>query len=236
MLSPLHKLALLGLVLAVLYNVLEFLLYPSVSDVVFNLDADWGDATAAAPALESAATLPFTLPQLDEAVLHQRLDWYLQHTAPRHRSLADVADRSYGYSAQSLERVVRHWRHEYNWTARALELDAAFAPQYVMRISGLRVHFSHKTGTTNKTALLLHGWPGSYVEFKDLARLLHGQGYNVVVPSLPGFAWSEAPQRAGFSFVECVDVARRPPLDSAAVAGIVPSAANAPLATWAARR
>lgn len=50
--------------------------------------------------------------------------------------------------------------------------------------------------------LLLHGWPGSFVEFVSAAELLasgvgSGAGFDVVVPSLPGFAFSDPPQEPG---------------------------------------
>jgi len=38
--------------------------------------------------------------------------------------------------------------------------------------------------------LLLHGWPGSYLEFERLIQPLAADGHDVVVPSLPGFAFS----------------------------------------------
>jgi pimeloyl-ACP methyl ester carboxylesterase len=39
--------------------------------------------------------------------------------------------------------------------------------------------------------LLLHGWPGSYLEFERLLEPLAADGHDVVVPSLPGFAFSK---------------------------------------------
>ena len=49
---------------------------------------------------------------------------------------------------------------------------------------------------------LLHGWPGSFHEFGRAAERLRAgtsdtPGFNLVVPSLPGFAFSDAPQNPG---------------------------------------
>jgi pimeloyl-ACP methyl ester carboxylesterase len=44
--------------------------------------------------------------------------------------------------------------------------------------------------------LLLHGWPGAPLEFLDVIPRLVGAGHDVVVPSLPGFAFSEGPEPA----------------------------------------
>ena len=42
--------------------------------------------------------------------------------------------------------------------------------------------------------LLLHGWPGAPIEFLELVPALVGAGHDVIVPSLPGFAFSDAPE------------------------------------------
>lgn len=75
----------------------------------------------------------------------------------------------------------------------------------------LRLHFLHlmvyEEYTVDKhhyPVLLLHGWPGSVREFYPLIHKLHQTKkdknnkyiFNVVVPSLPGYAWSQV------SFVE----------------------------------
>ena len=44
--------------------------------------------------------------------------------------------------------------------------------------------------------LLVHGWPGAPIEFRDLIPILAGAGHDVVVPSLPGFAFSRVPDPA----------------------------------------
>lgn len=49
--------------------------------------------------------------------------------------------------------------------------------------------------------ILLHGWPGSIVEFEKFQILLHEAGHPVVVPCLPGYGFSDAAQREGFDAV-----------------------------------
>jgi pimeloyl-ACP methyl ester carboxylesterase len=41
--------------------------------------------------------------------------------------------------------------------------------------------------------MLIHGWPGGPIEFLELLPRLVAAGHDVVVPSLPGFAFSEEP-------------------------------------------
>lgn len=56
--------------------------------------------------------------------------------------------------------------------------------------------------------LLLHGWPGSVREFYSMANLLTQENdrspvaFEVIVPSLPGFGWSEHAKKVGFGALE----------------------------------
>lgn len=47
---------------------------------------------------------------------------------------------------------------------------------------------------TARPLLLLHGWPGSYLEFLEVVKILQKTGdYHLVAPSMPGYAFSDAP-------------------------------------------
>ena len=54
--------------------------------------------------------------------------------------------------------------------------------------------------------LFLHGWPGSFLEYLDVARLLNSSSstfqYDLIIPSLPGFGYSDAPVRSGLNLVQ----------------------------------
>ena len=64
-------------------------------------------------------------------------------------------------------------------------------PQFVTEIDGQRIHFLHVRSASDDAMplLLTHGWPGSFVEFLELIELLSDE-FHLVVPSLPGFAFS----------------------------------------------
>ena len=56
--------------------------------------------------------------------------------------------------------------------------------------------------------LITHGWPGSFVEFTKIIGPLtdpaaHGgraeDAFDVVIPSIPGFGFSDKPRDAGYS-------------------------------------
>jgi pimeloyl-ACP methyl ester carboxylesterase len=75
-------------------------------------------------------------------------------------------------------------------------------------IEGCSVHFLHKVGVGSAPVplVLTHGWPGSFLEFEMLIQHLtdpesYGgdprDAFDVVVPSLPGFGFSSAPEGPG---------------------------------------
>ena len=76
-----------------------------------------------------------------------------------------------------------------------------------MSLKGLDIHFvrvTHNSQTNEKkdAILFLHGWPGSFLEYLDVARLLNSSAsgnYDLIIPSLPGYGYSDAPVRAGMN-------------------------------------
>jgi pimeloyl-ACP methyl ester carboxylesterase len=61
----------------------------------------------------------------------------------------------------------------------------------------VRIHFVHHRAAHGGVALVLtHGWPSTFVELLSLVDRL-GDRFDLVVPSLPGYAFSERPRRAG---------------------------------------
>jgi pimeloyl-ACP methyl ester carboxylesterase len=67
------------------------------------------------------------------------------------------------------------------------------------------VHFIHERARVRPEGaiplLLVHGWPGTFFEFQNvMAPLLSPDApeqpsFHLVVPSLPGFCWSQGPPR-----------------------------------------
>ncbi|BCB76038.1 epoxide hydrolase [Phytohabitans flavus] len=107
-------------------------------------------------------------------------------------------DWSRGVPVEHLRELADYWRGGFDWRAREAELNAF--PQFTTSIDGLDVHFLHaRSARPDALPLLLtHGWPATFVEFVRLIPLLTG-AFHVVVPSVPGFGWSQAPVEAGFS-------------------------------------
>jgi pimeloyl-ACP methyl ester carboxylesterase len=85
-----------------------------------------------------------------------------------------------------LRSLVTYWGTEFDWRAAEQRLNSY--PQFIDHGQ----HFVHVRRDSGRPPVLLaHGWPSSFVEMLPLADLLD---VDVVIPSLPGFLWSELPE------------------------------------------
>jgi pimeloyl-ACP methyl ester carboxylesterase len=98
-----------------------------------------------------------------------------------------------------LRELADYWAKEYDWRAHEAALNAH--AQFITTIDGAGVQFLHlRSAQPDATPLLLlHGWPGSIVEFLDMIGPLtdpaaHGGdpagAFHLVIPSLPGYGFS----------------------------------------------
>lgn len=140
-------------------------------------------------------------------VPQSRLDWIARRVAEAHIGYApdDDTDWKYGTSARYLAEFRDYWRDHYDWPAAQAAFNAL--PQYVVDIEGVDIHFYHlraSAGGSGYPLVLTHGWPGSVLEFLAAMPLLAARGFDVIVPSLPGYGFSDRPSRP----VGAADVAR----------------------------
>lgn len=107
-------------------------------------------------------------------------------------------DWATGVPIAVLRDYAERWRKA-DWHATQKRLNQL--PQFTTDIDGQRIHFLHigSAAPTSIPLMLIHGWPGSFLEFEQLIGPLtdpaaHGQpssdAFDVVIPSLPGFAFS----------------------------------------------
>ena len=113
---------------------------------------------------------------------------------------------STGTNDRVLKELVDYWRNEYDWFAVQSELNELDHLRGPIRGEQLHCVFYEAEGGSRADypLLLLHGWPGSFHEFHEAApRLASGvngaPGFDVVVPSLPGYVLSQAPGEAGMT-------------------------------------
>ena len=69
------------------------------------------------------------------------------------------------------------WQENYNWEERQAALNKRFK-QFRMPVNGIDLHFAHHRSEDPHAVplLLIHGWPGSFVEFVDILPLLNNPG------------------------------------------------------------
>lgn len=129
--------------------------------------------------------LPYTINVPDERLVAIRdkvaaYDW---------TRLPDLGGWKSGVGVRDLQRLVAYWLESYDW--RRVEKHLNQLPNFITEIEGEHLHFVHVRGDGSRPPiLLLHGWPGSYLEFEALLEPLAADGHDVIVPSLPGFAFS----------------------------------------------
>ena len=100
---------------------------------------------------------------------------------------------SYGTDARWLASLLDYWRSRYDWRAAEAQLNRR--PQFVANVDGLDVHFLHlrAAGSNGMPLVLTHGWPGSFFEFDAAIEPLLAQGFDLIIPSLPGYGYSARP-------------------------------------------
>jgi pimeloyl-ACP methyl ester carboxylesterase len=104
---------------------------------------------------------------------------------------------SQGFDAVYLRRLLAYWADGFDWRTQERWLNG-FTHQ-VADIDGVRIHFVHHRAPGGGTPLILtHGWPSMFVELLSLVERL-GDRFDLVIPSLPGYAFSERPARVGVS-------------------------------------
>lgn len=118
-----------------------------------------------------------------------------------------VDDWSQGVPLAYIRELCAYWAHTYDWRATEARLNAL--PQFRAEIDGLGIHFLHvRSPHPHALPLVLtHGWPGSIVEFTKIIGpftdpVAHGgqaaDAFHVVMPSIPGFAFSDKPREPGW--------------------------------------
>ena len=107
-----------------------------------------------------------------------------------------------------LRELVRYWHTDFDWRARERELGRY--PHHRVTVDGAGLHVVRVPGRgpAPLPLVLTHGWPSTFYEFWPVISRLtdpgrHGgdpaDAFDVVVPSLPGFAYSPALAGAGSS-------------------------------------
>ncbi len=117
-----------------------------------------------------------------------------------------------GTNLEYLQELVHYWQQTYDWREQEAQLNQL--PHFRTEIDGFGLHFIHVRGKgpNPMPLLLLHGWPDSFYRFYKLIPMLTDPArfgydpalsFDVIVPSLPGFGFSDKPlQRGGVNTID----------------------------------
>ena len=109
---------------------------------------------------------------------------------------------TYGVNLPYMKKLSKYWVTKFDW--KKYEKKINNFSNFKSKIDDIDIHFIHEKGSgVNPTPLLLmHGWPGSVIEFLHIIeKLAHPEkfggniedAFDVIVPSLPGFGFSGRP-------------------------------------------
>lgn len=121
----------------------------------------------------------------------------------------------YGANVAYLKSLCDDWANTFDWRAqeRAMNRYGHFRTE----IEGVPIHFIHVRGKgpNPKPLILSHGWPWTFWDFKKVIGPLsdpaaHGgdpdDAFDVVIPSLPGYAFSTPLRTTGINFWRTADL------------------------------
>jgi microsomal epoxide hydrolase len=111
-----------------------------------------------------------------------------------------------GTNANTLKELVAYWQTDYDWRKHEAALNQF--KQFKAEVDGVSIHFIYERGKgPNPTPIILtHGWPDSFYRFHKIIPMLTdpekfggkaNESFDVIVPSLPGFGFSERKSMTG---------------------------------------
>ena len=130
--------------------------------------------------------------------INQKILDYPWNTMPNLNGWKHGTNKSY------LKRLCNYWVKKFDW--KKFERQINKFSNFKTKVNDLNIHFIKEVGSAKnpKPLLLIHGWPGSIVEFLEIIdQLAHPEKYGgnkeegltVIVPSLPGYCFSESPKK-----------------------------------------
>ncbi|SDS52564.1 Pimeloyl-ACP methyl ester carboxylesterase [Friedmanniella luteola] len=146
---------------------------------------------------------PYTV-RIDDAILRDLRERLLRTRWPD----AVATGWDYGADVDYLRKLTTYWVDEFDWRAQEELINASNHLRVDVEGTGLHVVHERAASGYGVPLLLLHGWPSSFLQMRAITPMLTdpsahggdpGDGFDVVVPSLPGYGFSDRPTAPGTS-------------------------------------
>ncbi len=119
-------------------------------------------------------------------------------------SIQNMNGWEHGTNLKYLKEISKYWVTKFNWRKQEKKINKF--SNYLTKVDGINIHFIREKGSglNPMPLLILHGWPGSFIEFLNIIeKLAHPKrfggkkedSFDVIVPSLPGFGFSGLPKK-----------------------------------------
>jgi pimeloyl-ACP methyl ester carboxylesterase len=138
---------------------------------------------------------PFTV-HIEDSVLQ---DLMSRIRCTRWPESAQAAPWEQGTDLDYLKDLLSYWTYWFDW--RSYQEGLNKLDHFQADIDGVRIHFVHeKAKQGNGIPLILtHGWPSCFLEYLPLIPSLT-EHFDLVIPSLPGYGFSERPAGTGVNY------------------------------------
>ncbi|KRL04450.1 epoxide hydrolase family protein [Liquorilactobacillus oeni] len=114
-----------------------------------------------------------------------------------------ATDWHLGIKADYFTKVISYWSTDYNWKKEEDKLNQF--NHFRTAINDFEIHFIYERGESKNSIplLLTHGWPDSFLRYTKVVSLLTKKrklnvsqefSFDVIIPSLPGFGFSNYPK------------------------------------------
>ena len=122
-----------------------------------------------------------------------------------------------GTDLEYLKQLLAYWADEFDWRAQERALNAV--NQFSANLDGVHIHFVHEPARHGHgiPLILTHGWPSTFIELLPLVPFLtdpgahgiDGPAFDVVIPSLPGYGFSDRPAGVRVNYQRVADLWHR---------------------------
>ena len=146
---------------------------------------------------------PFTVRVSDEVLADLRA----RIRSTRWPGPAPGAPWQQGTDLGYLQGLLAYWADGFDWRAQERWLNTFH--HFRAEIDGVRIHFVHQRASSGRgiPLIMTHGWPSCFADYLPVVPFLtdpaahgiRGPGFDIVIPSLPGYGFSERPARTGVS-------------------------------------